>query len=466
MKKIWVVISTLAIFSATGVFAEPDMESFTQDAERNKELLDIWKDHVKTLTKERDDAYRQIEQMKLSGAGPVAQFGGVETVAIPSPAMTEQMQGLQTEVMRLQGELQRKSAGDPSREMQMQFSALQRQAQQTKKELNEARSEKDRLIQEKEKALSRAERLEAENEELRKSKGGSIAPSSSGPRSEDTSRIRELEGEVRSLNELRTQNEGLRNEIAVLQEQNQRFGTASGDPDREKEAFMRQARELQYQNDTLKAQIEKLQVVEKELSSTRGYFTPVVKDLQDRNESLTSEIASMRSENASLRSQATETARQIQSGRSQSDQLRKELEAVQAEVESLKTQNQRSGADLRTLQAEHEQTAAQNETLRQQLQMASADQEKWKLSEAELTKLRDQHDSLQKAYGVLEKNAASREHELQKTSQALAGLQTAERAREKYKAALSANLTDMKNLKSNFEAYLESLVASFEERQK
>ena len=35
-----------------------------------------------------------------------------------------------------------------------------------------------------------------------------------------------------------------------------------------------------------------------------------------------------------------------------------------------------------------------------------------------------------------------------------------------YRNSLRANLTDMKNLKSNFESYLDSLVASFDDRQK
>ena len=34
-----------------------------------------------------------------------------------------------------------------------------------------------------------------------------------------------------------------------------------------------------------------------------------------------------------------------------------------------------------------------------------------------------------------------------------------------YKTSLRANLTDMKNLKSNFESYLDSLVTSFDERE-
>ena len=39
-------------------------QQISQEAQRNKELLEIWKDHVRTLTKERDEAYKEIETLK------------------------------------------------------------------------------------------------------------------------------------------------------------------------------------------------------------------------------------------------------------------------------------------------------------------------------------------------------------------------------------------------------------------
>ncbi len=503
MKKIWAASSILILFIAISIFvgqaslsAEPEGQSeaerISQDAERNRELLDIWKEHVKTLTKERDDAYRQIERIKVSGGSPVAQFGGVESAPLaPSPVVAEQIAGLQTEVGRLQTELQKKAATDPNREMQMQYSSLQKQFQQLKKELAEGRTEKDRLIQEKEKALSQVERLEGSPpqaspvvddtrqdlqkaydiqkkryEELQRRFEGLERENSTPAPAEDNGRIRQLEAQIRDLTALRGENDKLRLEIDSLEQTNKRLAAASGDPQREEEAFARQARELQYQNDTLKAQIEKLQVVEKELSSTRAYFSPLVQEMQGKNDQLSADVSSQRSENAALKSQASELTRQEQSVRAESEKARRFAEAAQGEIDTLKIENQRAAADLRTLRAEHEQTISQNESLSSQLQMAAADREKIVTTENELRRTRDQYDSLQKAYAVLEQTTASHEIELQKTSQRLAVLNNVEREREKYKSALAANLTDMKNLKSNFEAYLESLVASFEERQK
>ena len=66
MKKFFITLSAAAIFLSagiltkqTGLFAEPSLpESVSQEADRNRELLEIWKEHVKTLTKEFDLARR------------------------------------------------------------------------------------------------------------------------------------------------------------------------------------------------------------------------------------------------------------------------------------------------------------------------------------------------------------------------------------------------------------------------
>ena len=432
MKKLWVILGAASLFLTAGILVnqtilsaetgEPDYEKISQEADRNRELLDIWKEHVKTLTKERDDAYRQLEHMRsVSPAGGVAQFGGMESAPIPSPVATQQIEGLQSEVSRLQEELQKKTAGDPSREMQMQFSSLQRQLQQVKKDLNDARAEKDLLIQEKEKALSKVERLEST---------ASPAP--------------------------------------VVSE-----GSATSG----QESYERRSRELQYENETLKAHIAKLEVVEKELASTRGYFAPLVKDLQQKNEQLVAENSGIRTDFSRIQSESSSAKSQIDAARAQGQQAQKENERLAGELDALKTQSQRTDADLRTARGELEQVSSQIESYKSQLQWASADREKTKAIEAQYQALKDQNESLQKAYAVLEENSSSSETRMRDISAQMTAIQNDNRdlasreagyqaALEKYKAALAANLADMKNLKANFEAYLESLVASFEERQK
>ena len=72
MKKVLRVLPAvflLALFGFSQIsYAEgEDVETLSQELEKNKELLEIWKGHVKTLTKERDTAYREIEELKSQG---------------------------------------------------------------------------------------------------------------------------------------------------------------------------------------------------------------------------------------------------------------------------------------------------------------------------------------------------------------------------------------------------------------
>jgi chromosome segregation ATPase len=521
MKRTLAALTVFTLLFAQALPAADD--KVAQEAQRNRELLEIWKEHVKALTKERDDAFRELETLKARGASPVAQFGGVETAPLPNMA-GQQIKDLQAENARLQEEIQKRasSGGGTNRELQMQFSALQNQFQQMKKELNEARTEKDRLIREKEKALAQAERLggtgsdeaqseryndleqrfialQQENEGLR---SRSQQPQQQAAPAEDTDRVKRLEEQIERYKRSSNQSAGLQNEIeglreenaelkaeaARLREANKGFSAAAGDPDREKEVFMRQARELQYENDTLKAQIEKLQVVEKELANTRGYFTPMVKEMQESNDRIANENASLRSELDKTRVEAERREQEVLNARQQHTVFQKEAEAAANQIATLKSQSQSLSADVRTLKAERDDVLAQVDALKAQIsqaamekdkwaQAASAEREKLNTTSQELLKLQEQHEQLQKAYAVLETNARSNDARTQQLTQQLAAVEKNNReiaareaanvkAAEKYKTALTANLTDMKNLKSNFEAYLESLVASFEERQR
>ena len=146
MKKIlWVLTAFFALscgactLSIAEETASPDKahEKLEQEAKRNRELLDIWKQHVRTLTQERDEAYKELQQLKAGASeAPMARLGGVETQALPLQA-------------------------------QMAQTAQPPDAGQTailKKELEDIRAENDRLIQEKERALSQVERLSKSTE--------------------------------------------------------------------------------------------------------------------------------------------------------------------------------------------------------------------------------------------------------------------------------------------------------------
>ena len=146
-----VILSTLVLgMSGTFAFAEDERyEKLAQESQRNRELQEIWKEHVRTLTQERDDALKEIEQLKVGAqAHPMAQFGGIETQMLPpSPDSMAKIQGLESEVLKLGAQLAEKNQNSDSAQLQRLV-----------KELQETKADKDRLIQEKEKALSQLER--------------------------------------------------------------------------------------------------------------------------------------------------------------------------------------------------------------------------------------------------------------------------------------------------------------------
>jgi chromosome segregation ATPase len=483
MKKYRVTVGVLALFLGSAVFfgqgninaqtENPNYDKISQDAERNRELLEIWKDHVKTLTKERDQATQELERVKARGAdAPAAQFGGMESMPLPLPAETmQQIDSLQSEVSRLQLELQNKtsSSGGTTRELQMQYSALQKQVLPLKQEAEQARNDKERALQEKEKALSQVEQLNQEVQSLRANQsipaGDDIsrnvqkAYDIQKKRYEDLQkRFHELETDYESSrkqaqppSETSGQVTALQDEIASLQDENRQLkadlekhvtsavqpATGGGS-----EIIMRQTRELQRENEMSKSEISRLKVVEKELGSTRAYFMPIMKELQEK-------IDKMKGENTSL-------AAEVQRARDEAAQSSKKAQLTGEENKKIIT-------DLDALNSEKEELASKIQAYQAQLQVAAADKEKYlelqtanasyqqdlAAKDAELKRLNLQAESLEKAAREME----SRERDNLKSV-------------EKYQAALNANLADMKNLKSNFEAYLESLVAGFDERQR
>ena len=317
----------------------------------------------------------------------------------------------------------------------MQLSALQTQFQQLKKDLSDTKADKEKALQEKEKALSRMERAQSEAKNERPA----------APAKLDNSLA--LQKQVEALTD---ENNHLK---ADLKESIAYSGNAV---DHNSEVFMRQAKALQYENDSLKAQIEKMKVVEKELASTRNYFSPIVKDLQDKNDKLAADNANVSSESRHIREEAQQMSQQVQ---------------------ALSAKNQELAAQLQAERSEKQDSVSQIETYKSQLQMYTADKERLKSTEDELQKAQSQYQSLQKNYTDSDKALGIKDAEFKRATARIAELEHANsdienrqtdnlRSVEKYQAALRANTADMKNLKSNFEAYLESLVASFEDRQK
>src|SRR3989338_284093 len=103
----WVVLSVVSLVLLFGFYAsaraeddassESRYQALSEELNKNKEMLQIWKDHVRSLTKDRDEAYRQIQTLKTRATqagdqGRVLRKGGVEIQSLPNQAAFQQLQ--------------------------------------------------------------------------------------------------------------------------------------------------------------------------------------------------------------------------------------------------------------------------------------------------------------------------------------------------------------------------------------
>ena len=474
-----------------------NIEAISQEAERNRELLEIWKDHVKTLTKERDTAYKEIEHLKssrpanpASSSAPMAQFGGIETQSFPAPD-AGRMQSMQSEIESLRGQLarQKPTMSGSDRETQMQLSAMQSQLSQVKKDLAEANREKDRLIQEKEKALSQVERLSAEKTSTAPAPAGDAVAQSlqkaldiQKQRNVDLqNRYSELESQMETLRQQKESEsssaamqsmlkdrqrdqiklQGFEARLQELRDENERLRSQSGSGSggsisASDEQAVREARRLQYENNTLRAKTERLQAVEKELQSTRNYFMPLVDELQKKDRALTDDNQNMKAQMAKWQSDM--------------DEISHRAERSAVETQGLRTQ-------VASARSEIDESAKQISALKSQLQIAEADKDKYQGMDEELQKLRTENRALVASKSEFEANSHAFEEQVRSSAAELDSLrkeneslknrdQKSSKQIEALRVKLRSGLTDMKNLKSNFESYLDSLITGFDDRQK
>ncbi len=149
----------------------------SDDYERTKELLEIWKDHVRTVTKERDEAYKEIETLKNQGASAppavqeAASSSDKEDSARQIEFLNDKMSLLQRKYEELQSENQklRDSASQDQQNQvnEAQLAGLKAKAEKLKvveKEYQEARNYFDSYLKELD---TKNKKLTDENESLK-----------------------------------------------------------------------------------------------------------------------------------------------------------------------------------------------------------------------------------------------------------------------------------------------------------
>ena len=237
--------------------------SISQDSDRNQELLAIWKDHVKNLTRERDEAYQEIQALKNQGA-VLRQAPGAQNTMSDSEreAADRTISDLRTKLQALQSETDQLKSAQPrdvasvDQDLKTELGNLRAENRKLKMAINErteTQSDKEVILREKEEALSRLDFLKDKMTLLQK-------------------KYEQLQSETQKNQD-----------------------TSGGSVD---------SKEYDHQMKMLQAKAEKLKVVENEFQEARDYFASYMKELDAKNKQLTDENSSLRTKNKELISKA------------------------------------------------------------------------------------------------------------------------------------------------------------------
>lgn len=354
----------LAATSWESSSSDSPVEAVSPEREKNSELLEIWKEHVRTLTRERDEAYRQIDRLKSQQpsravpavSGARAQFGSMEIAPFsPAAGSSPLVQDLRAQILRMQ------------------------------KELQEAKNDRQMRLRDKEKVLRKGDPLELEN--LR-SRNESLQ-----------ARIRSAELEEQELKDARS---FLSEQVDALEKTNQTLRTdlealrRRGDQwDREKEEagsrLKVQLAGLEKENDNLRTEIRKLAAANEALrlesakaEELRGQVqrmgadkeefqreaaraNTLIEKLKAKNTALVSTVEALKSQEAELASYRQKEA-EYRSQRERLETFSRRIEALEREntglesgqagyrqrIESLESALQANLADLANLKTNFE----------------------------------------------------------------------------------------------------------------
>ncbi len=394
-------------------------QKLAQEIERDRELLEIWKDHVKTLTKERDEAYKQLEALKSQN--PEAQ-----TEIAQAPAVSpDEIQALTQERDQALRDLRSQGQGGNAR---------------LEKELKEVEADKETILREKESALAQVERLKAQLE----------TQPHAVPAEETSSLETELENSRQGQQAMSKELQSLKALARRLEAENQRLREAATEAYElretqkkilaDKEEIIKEKETAQNEIDALKGEIQnKISEIQKLETVQQQKEAGDADKLQATNERMKSteeELLKTRANKESIEQAYAELENRLKAQGEKTKFVESELEDARAafstELGELQEKNKRLSAEKRLFEKNYEELV--NNT---------------KLKDEKLSNMVLKMDQMEKENADI-KNAESRRLE---TIQAM-------------KKNLGANLSDIQNLKANFESYLESLVQSFDERTK
>lgn len=343
---------------------------------RDKQLLEIWKDHVRSLTRERDEAYQRIEELKSNQTADLpapiqntaafeAALRDKEAAFRESEALRSQVASLETQISKLQvqGANQQfavevrpdSPAQNPASQkfyadLTKNYMLQQGSIKKLKAELARAESEKSEISREQflqiqteneslqrsyDQAIGRVQVLEAETQELAANskeleKLLAQVSAEKARLTESFERAKGFEGRVAGLeSEKEALEKDLRQALGEIQEFESRTQRAES--------------ELQKTNANNRALQELIEKIKAETNQLRDQKAVSDQALQDLNLRLQDQSARSKELEASLRStlaQAEESARKSEEIRedlaAQNDALKEKLRSNAADVQNLK----------------------------------------------------------------------------------------------------------------------------------
>lgn len=190
------------------------------------------------------------------------------------------------------------------------------------------------------------------------------------------------------------------------------------------------------------------------LMASMGMLQTEKTSLKEHNAALSKMVLGLEAQAGALKSALAVKEEALKKEMTKTAMLNQSLAAVSSGKEGLTRQNEKLLAERIQRGQEAEASAKKIKELTAMIQKLQAENAKTTLLKEEVLRARMEKQELEKKLSDLGQLNAK-----------LAALQAANRELDHVKATLEADLIDMRNLKSSFESYLDSLVAGFAERR-
>lgn len=378
---------------------------------RDKQLIEIWKDHVRTLKQERDEAYQRIEELKSAQVAelpaPVQDTAALEMALRQKEEALRESETLRSQITTLKTQISR---------LEVQ-GANQQYAVEVRPETPSQNPASQKFYAD----LSKNYMLQQAS-------------------------IKKLKEELAGYEEALSRIQALETEAADSKRAAEVIAAGS----REFEAALAR---VNAENERLAADLESSRGLQNRITGLEGEKETIEKDYRQALK----EIKEFDSEKNLLKQEITRLSKENQSLRKDYDEAVLEIEALNPRVRNAEDELQKTNANNRALQELIEKIKAEMSQLRDQ--KTAVDQAVQNLN----LRLQDQTERSKELESGLRNALAQAEESTRRAEEVREDL-TAQN--DALKEKLNSNAADVKNLKENFETMLEPLVSSFDDRKK